>query len=91
VGDARRLDDVRRGAPLRFTWNGTTVEAYEGETIGAALLAAGYRTLRTSSGGEPRGIFCGMGVCFDCVVTVDGQSQVRACLAPVRGEMVVSG
>lgn len=90
MADGMRLGDVRRGAPVRFTWKGTTVHAYEGETIAAALLAAGCRTLRTTVGGEPRGLFCGMGVCFDCLVTVDNRTQVRACLTPVRSEMVVT-
>ncbi len=70
--------------------DGEAIAAYEGETIAAALLAAGRRTFRhTAPGGSPRGIFCGIGVCFDCLVTVDG-SQIRACVTPVRDGMRVS-
>lgn len=87
---ARRLLDVDRGPIVRFTWNGTPVEAHEGETIGAALLAAGWRTLRhTPRTREPRGLFCAMGVCFDCLVTVDGRPGLRACMTPVRDGLVV--
>ncbi|MEU6488021.1 (2Fe-2S)-binding protein [Streptomyces sp. NPDC046887] len=70
------------GEPLGFT---------EGQTVAAALVAAGrvaWRTTRT--GGRPRGIFCGIGVCFDCLVTVDGATGRRACLVPARPGMTVT-
>lgn len=86
-----RLQDVHRGPAIRFTWNGSTVDAYDGETIAAALLAADRRTLRsTAHRGEARGLFCSMGVCFDCLVTVDGRSGVRACLTLVRDGMALT-
>lgn len=67
------------------------VQAYPGETIAAALLATGLRTLRrTAKAGAPRGIFCGMGVCFDCVVVVDGRPHLRACLTEARPGMRVN-
>ncbi len=70
--------------------DGQPVPAYQGETIAAALLAAGRRTLRhTVPGGHPRGIFCGIGVCFDCLVTVEGR-HIRACVTPVQDGMQVS-
>lgn len=52
------------------------------DTIGSALLRAGYRVLRRSSSGRPRGLFCGMGVCHDCLVSVEGEPNVRACITP---------
>jgi predicted molibdopterin-dependent oxidoreductase YjgC len=86
-----RLADVERGPAIRFTWNGTPVAAHDGETIAAALLAAGRRELRlTARGQEPRGFFCAMGVCFDCLVTVDGHPGVRACATLVRHGMEIT-
>ena len=64
-----------------FSLDGEPVEACPGETIAGALLAAGRRTLRrTAKRDEPRGLYCVMGVCWECAVLVDGQT-VRACLA----------
>ena len=65
------------------------VEAYEGEPI-AALLAAGIRVFRyTAKGNEPRGLFCAIGRCTDCVMTVDGIPNIRTCVTPVRDGMKV--
>ncbi len=57
--------------------------------MAAALLAAGLRVWRHTPSGAPRGIFCGMGVCFDCLVTVDDLADQRACVTPVRPGMQV--
>jgi aerobic-type carbon monoxide dehydrogenase small subunit (CoxS/CutS family) len=63
------------------------VEAFEGESIAAALLAAGRRRLReTGRRSEPRGLYCGIGLCFECTMLVDGQ-RVRTCVTPVRDGM----
>jgi D-hydroxyproline dehydrogenase subunit gamma len=87
---ARRLPAVARGAPVTITVNGRPLDAYEGESIAAALLAAGLRAFRqTPLHQAPRGFFCGMGICFDCLVTVDGVANVRACLAEVQAGLVV--
>ncbi len=88
---SRRLtSNLERGRRVDVMVDGQPVLAYEGETLAAALLAAGRRTFRhTVPGGHPRGVFCGIGVCFDCLVTVDG-SQIRACVTPVRDGMQVS-
>ncbi len=90
-GTSRRLaGNLERGRRVDVMVDGQPVLAYEGETLAAALLAAGRRTFRhTVPGGHPRGVFCGIGVCFDCLVTVDG-SQIRACVTPVREGMQVS-
>ncbi|MSS71546.1 MAG: (2Fe-2S)-binding protein [Candidatus Latescibacteria bacterium] len=78
----RRLTD--RPESLTFTINGREVTAYEGETVGAVLAAMGQRALRSSEKfNDPRGLFCGMGVCQECRVTVDGISNVRACMTLV--------
>jgi predicted molibdopterin-dependent oxidoreductase YjgC len=76
-------DGPDRGPAFTFRFDGAAVRAHPGETIGAALLAAGIRTLRTTrAGGRPRGLLCGIGQCFDCLVTVDGLPSQRACLTP---------
>jgi aerobic-type carbon monoxide dehydrogenase small subunit (CoxS/CutS family) len=86
----RHSESISLGCLLRFWWNGQEVLAHAGETVAAALLAAGQRTLRlTTRRGEPRGVFCGMGICFDCLVRVDGRPNVRACQTPVADGMRV--
>ena len=81
---------VERGRPLSFLFDGQQIAAFEGETVAAALLAAGHRVLRTTAvTGTPRGIFCGMGVCFDCLVVIDGVPSRRACVTFVTEGMRV--
>lgn len=85
-----RIATLTRGKQITIKVNGKPVTAFEGETVHAALLAAGYRTLRKSpKTGQPRGIFCGMGVCYDCLVTIDGVPDQRACMAQVKERMEV--
>lgn len=61
--------------------DGHRVSFRDGQTVGAALLAAGIASWRTARlHGHPRGIFCGIGVCFDCLVVIDGHPNQRACL-----------
>ncbi|MFF5360493.1 (2Fe-2S)-binding protein [Streptomyces scabiei] len=73
------------GPAFTVTLDGRAVEALPGQTVGAALWAAGVTSWRTTRGaGRPRGVFCGIGVCFDCLVTVNGRPNQRACLVPVR-------
>jgi len=75
---------------IRFTFDGRPFIGYEGETIAAALLASGVRTLRVhEDSGAPRGIYCNIGHCYECRVQVDGQANVRACLTPIREGMDV--
>ena len=88
-----RLPDghgLERGVLLSLTLDGLTVTAYEGETVAAMLLAEGHVATRTTQGGSPRGIFCGMGVCFDCLVVVDGVPNTRACVTWVAEGMAVA-
>ena len=66
-----------------FTFDGITVPARHGDSIAAALLGADQRGLRrTRVHGQPRGLFCGIGACFDCLVTINGVPSRRACLVP---------
>lgn len=87
-----RLDgNVERGRPVQITVDGETIQAYEGESLAAALMASDRRVFRHADpGGHPRGIFCGMGICYDCMVTVAGQDHVRACITLVREGMHVT-
>jgi predicted molibdopterin-dependent oxidoreductase YjgC len=63
--------------------DGAPVTCRQGWTVGAALVSAGVRSWRTTRHeGRPRGLFCGIGVCFDCLVTVNGRPSLRACLVP---------
>ncbi|MDH6591450.1 glycine/D-amino acid oxidase-like deaminating enzyme [Variovorax sp. TBS-050B] len=79
------------GRPVRFWYDGQPIEGLEGETIAAALAASGVKALRHTRGGERRGLYCGMGACFDCLVTVDGRASQRACLTKVAdGQQVRS-
>lgn len=85
-----RISDgaVSRGVAVEIVVDGFPVLAFEGESVAAALLAAGRRALRiTARQGEPRGIYCGIGVCFDCVMTIDGRPNVRTCQTAVRAGM----
>lgn len=85
----QRLEaDVQRPAPVTITVDGHATLAHPGESVAAALLAAGHRTFRRSRQRAPRGPFCNMGVCFECVLQIDGE-RVRACMAAVAEGMVV--
>ena len=79
-----------RGEAFTFRFAEREITAHPGETIGAALLAAGIRHLRTTRFGQtPRGLLCGIGSCYDCLVTVDGRGSQRACLTPARPDQQV--
>jgi D-hydroxyproline dehydrogenase subunit gamma len=78
------------GVRVTITIDGRAVEAAEGDTVAAALLAAGLDHCRTTPvSGAPRAPYCMMGVCFDCLVTIDGVGSRQACLVPVREGMKV--
>jgi predicted molibdopterin-dependent oxidoreductase YjgC len=90
VLQAVRLPRAGGSAPLAVTVDGEAVQAYLGETVATVLLALGRPTFRhTDRQHAPRGLFCGMGICFDCLVTIDGQPNVRACVTPVQAGMVI--
>jgi len=70
--------------------DGEVIKALEGEPIAAALIAADRRVFRyTAKRNEPRGVFCALGRCTDCVMVVDGCPNVRTCVTPVRDGMVI--
>lgn len=71
--------------------NNQPIQAAEGEPIAAALLAAGIKIMRrTPRFGKARGLFCGIGRCTDCIMTVDGVPNVRTCVTAVKDGMVVT-
>jgi hypothetical protein len=78
---------------IHLDLDGSPLLAKPGQSLAAALLAAGYRSWRTGTRGagpeRARGLFCGIGVCFDCLVTVNGRPDQRACLVvPKTGDQV---
>ena len=78
------------GKTVEILVDGERVTAREGDTVAAALLASGHLACRTTPvSGAPRGPYCMMGVCFECLVTIDGAQNQQACMTPVRAEMRV--
>ena len=79
-----------RGKELHFTFNGQPMTGCEGETIAAALHAAGVKVLAKSENlHRPRGFFCAIGNCASCQMTVDGEPHVRTCITLLREGMTV--
>jgi sarcosine oxidase subunit alpha len=79
-GERRIYKGVERGQPFEIEVDGEKIVAYEGETIGAALLAAGRRALRfTNKNEQPRGLYCGIGLCQECRMTVNGIPNTQVC------------
>jgi predicted molibdopterin-dependent oxidoreductase YjgC len=75
----------------RFSFDGRPIEFRPGQSVGAALIAAGIRSWRTTRvGGRPRGLFCGIGICYDCLVVVDGRPNELACRVPAAEGMTVT-
>ncbi|MBK3734135.1 FAD-dependent oxidoreductase [Azospirillum brasilense] len=82
--------NVRRdGALIEITYDGERIPALAGETVAAALAAHGVAAYRHTRDGGRRGLYCGMGACFECLVTVDGKASQRACLTKVAEGQVV--
>jgi predicted molibdopterin-dependent oxidoreductase YjgC len=85
----RRIDQGAR--TLRLEFDGCSLEAMEGDSVAAALLAVGVSSLRdTPVSGAPRAPYCMMGACFDCLVEIDGVPNRQACLTRVAEGMVVT-
>ena len=86
-----RIDTgINRGKPITVIINGAATAAYEGETIGAVLTASDIRTIRHApQHHDPRGLYCVMGACHGCLVTVNGRPNVRACVTPVASDQEI--
>jgi predicted molibdopterin-dependent oxidoreductase YjgC len=75
---------------IEFTFDGEKINALTGQSVAAALLAANQRSLRkTRFNNNERGVFCGIGICFDCLVVIDGITNQRACLIEAKQGMKV--
>ena len=80
MGGRRIKKGVERSPSFEIRVDGVTMRAHEGETIAAVLMAGGVRTLRSSpENNEPRGVYCGIGLCHDCLVNINGMPNQRAC------------
>lgn len=75
---------------VRITVDGDPLTGVAGQTIAGVMLAAGRRSWRQTASGAPRGVFCGIGVCFDCLLTVNGAPDVRACRRRAQNGDVVT-
>lgn len=84
------LGEIPEGKKVKIMVDGQSYDAYEGEMIAAALLANGLKVFRyTKKLHEARGIFCGVGKCTDCIMTVDGVPNIRTCITPVQEGMEI--
>lgn len=85
-----RLPEIRPEPAITMTVDGEPIEARAGDTVATALLAAGAgATRQTPVSGAGRAAYCLMGVCFECLVEIDGVPNRQACLVPVTDGMVV--
>jgi predicted molibdopterin-dependent oxidoreductase YjgC len=88
MDDLRIWKDVERGQAFEIVVDGELVTAYEGETVAAVLMAAGIRTTnQTPKQEEPRGMFCGIGLCYGCIMVIDGVPNTRSCQTLARPGM----
>ncbi len=79
-----------RKKKVKFFFEGREIEAFEGETVAAALHAAGIRVFRyTPKLGRPGGLFCAIGKCSSCLMEIDGVPNVRSCMTKVKEGMQV--
>jgi predicted molibdopterin-dependent oxidoreductase YjgC len=82
------LGRAKKGRPVEFTLDGKKMTGFEGEPIAAALMAQGNKSCGTyGKRHTPRGLFCAVGKCTDCVMTVDGLPGVRTCITPLKPGM----
>lgn len=85
-----RIADIKRGRKIPVSVNGKKLTAHEGETVHALLAANGISILRkTVKKHEPRGLLCGMGVCYECLVTINNVPDQQACMTLVTENMEI--
>lgn len=88
--DDLRIGTINRNEKVNLTVNGKEITAYKGETLLAALIASGYKgSKRSPLLKEPRSGLCGMGVCFECIVTLNDEPNIRSCMVEVENNMKV--
>ena len=84
------LGDLKLRKKVQIIVDGKKMDAFEGEPVAAALIAAGKKVFhRTVKRNEPRGYYCAIGVCSDCFMVVNGQPNIRTCVTPVEEGMRV--
>ena len=84
------LGDMIEPKKVKIIVDGKPLEAFLGEPIATALIAAGIKIFhRSVKRNEPRGYFCAIGVCNDCIMNVNGQPNVRTCITPVDDGMII--
>ncbi len=84
------LPAFQRGKPIQVVVDGRAVQAFEGELVSTVLQADGvYIYGRKPATGRPSGLYCGMGVCYECLVTIDGTPNIRACQTYAADQMTV--
>lgn len=74
---------------IEATFEGEPISCAPGASVAAALIATGKSAWRDTRSGASRGLFCGIGICFDCLVEIDGESGQRACMIPLADGMDV--
>jgi sarcosine oxidase subunit alpha len=84
------MPDPRMADRVTLSVNGTTVTVPAGAMVSAAVVLAGVSVFRKSITGEPRAPLCGMGICFECRVTIDGRPHSRSCQVPCKDSMKVT-
>lgn len=83
-----RTENINRTRKVKIKVDGIEIDAYRGETVLAALVASGYKKLKRSQvTGEYRGPLCGMGVCYECQVMINGIPNLRSCMIEVEDNM----
>lgn len=85
-----RVVELQGADRVEFRMDGVPIQAIPGTSIASALMEAGIAGSRIARGGDRRGYYCGMGVCWECVVSVAGRGNVRSCLEPVAAGLDVS-
>ena len=76
---------------IKVILNGETIETIDGQSVGAFLLEQGTRITRNTRFNKlPRGMFCGIGLCFDCLITINGIPNQRACVTGVEDGMAIA-
>jgi predicted molibdopterin-dependent oxidoreductase YjgC len=84
-----RIGPVARGAPITIWIDGQPIACFAGETVATAMTAQGHAVFRQDGAGMPRGLFCNMGSCGECMVTLAGR-RVRACITDVRDGLEIA-
>lgn len=84
------LPIAQRGKPIEVTVDGRKVLAFDGELVSTVLQLEGiFVFARKHNTGRPSGVYCGMGVCYECLVTVNGRANLRACQTFAADQMVI--